>query len=69
MFSLLNPDVFVQSTVNRASQAFIKEYLKRRKNECIKEYCQGNCRYKRNWFYSLGSARKNLNDNQKKILF
>ena len=66
MHSHLEPDVFVQSTVNRASKlTYLKILSKEEKNKSTKNNCKRYCRYKRHWFYTLGSARKNLNDEQK----
>ena len=62
----IEPDVFVQSTVNRASQILSKNISKEKKIEELKLIAKETVDIKGVGFYSLGSARKNLNDNQKK---
>tara|TARA_B100000674_G_scaffold463295_1_gene444186 strand:- start:43 stop:633 length:591 start_codon:yes stop_codon:yes gene_type:complete len=62
----IEPDVFVQSTVNRASQVLSKNISKDEKIEELKNIAKETVDIKGVGFYSLGSARKNLNDNQKK---
>ena len=62
----IEPDVFVQSTVNRASQILSKNISKEQKIEELKTIAKETVDIKGVGFYSLGSARKNLNDNQKK---
>tara|TARA_B100000925_G_scaffold10883_1_gene7769 strand:- start:183 stop:767 length:585 start_codon:yes stop_codon:yes gene_type:complete len=62
----IEPDVFVQSTVNRASQILSKNISKEQKIEELKTIARETVDIKGVGFYSLGSARKNLNDNQKK---
>ena len=69
-FSLLKvfavePDVFVQSTVNRASEILTKNISQEEKIKKLKEIAQETVDIKGVGFYSLGSARKNLNDEQK----
>ena len=61
----LEPDVFVQSTVNRASQILSKNITKEEKIIQLKIIAKETVDIKGVGFYSLGSARKNLNDNQK----
>ena len=63
------PDVFVQSTVNRASQILSKNISKEEKMNALKKVAKETVDIKGIGYYSLGSARKNLNDNQKKIYF
>ncbi|MDC0978576.1 ABC transporter substrate-binding protein [Candidatus Pelagibacter sp.] len=63
------PDVFVQSTVNRASQVLSKNISKEEKINALKIIAKETVDIKGIGFYSLGSARKNLNNNQKKIYF
>ena len=41
----IQPDVFVQSTVNRASEILSKNISKEEKNRKIKTYSKRNCRY------------------------
>ena len=65
----IEPDIFVQSTVNRASQILSKNISKEEKMNGIKIIAKETVDIKGIGFYSLGSTRKNLNDNQKKIYF
>ena len=69
-FSLLKvfavePDVFVQSTVNRASEILTKNISQEEKINKLKVIAKETVDIKGVGFYSLGSARKNLNDEQK----
>ena len=61
----IEPDVFVQSTVNRASQILSKNISKKEKMNQLKSIAIETVDIKGVGFYSLGSARKNLNDSQK----
>ena len=61
----IEPDVFVQSTVNRASQILSKNISKEEKINQLKVIAIETVDIKGVGFYSLGSVRKNLNDNQK----
>ena len=61
----IEPDVFVQSTVNRASQILSKNISKEEKINQLKSIAKDTVDIKGVGFYSLGSARKNLNDSQK----
>ena len=61
------PDVFVQSTVNRASQILSKNISKEEKINALKIVAKETVDIAGIGSYSLGSARKNLNDNQKNI--
>ena len=61
----IEPDVFVQSTVNRASEILSKDISKEEKINQIKEIAKETVDIKGVGFYSLGSLRKNLDDNQK----
>ena len=61
----IEPDVFVQSTVNRASQILSKNLSKEEKINQLKSIAKETVDIKGVGFYSLGSARKNLNDSQK----
>ena len=68
----MEPDVFVQSTVNRASLVLSKNISKKEKINELKSIAKETVDIRGVGFYSLGNARKNLNDNQKKkylILF
>ena len=62
----LEPDVFVQSTVNRASQILSENISKNEKINKLKIIAKETVDIRGVGFYSLGSARKNLDDNQKK---
>ena len=62
----IEPDVFVQSTVNRASQILSKNISKDQKILELKNIAKETVDIRGVGFYSLGSARKNLDDNQKK---
>ena len=62
----IEPDVFVQSTVNRASQILSKDITKEQKIIELKSIAKETVDIMGVGFYSLGSARKNLNENQKK---
>ena len=61
----IEPDVFVQSTVNRASQILSKDISKEEKINQLKYIAKETVDIRGVGFYSLGSARKNLNNNQK----
>ena len=63
------PDVFVQSTVNRASQILSKNISKDEKINELKSIASETVDIRGVGFYSLGSARKALDDNQKKKYF
>ena len=63
----IEPDVFVQSTVNRASQILSKNISKEEKINQLKTIAKETVDIRGVGFYSLGSVRKNLNDNEKKI--
>tara|TARA_B100001175_G_scaffold299849_1_gene291570 strand:- start:66 stop:659 length:594 start_codon:yes stop_codon:yes gene_type:complete len=62
----ISPDVFIQSTVNRASQLLSKDISKEEKMDQLKLIAKETVDIRGIGFYSLGSARKNLNENQKK---
>ena len=61
----IEPDVFVQSTVNRASEILSKNISKEEKINQLKVIAKETVDIRGVGFYSLGSARKNLDDNQK----
>jgi len=61
----MEPDVFVQSTVNRASKVLSEEISKNDKINKLKEIAIETVDIKGIGFYTLGSARKSLDDNQK----
>ena len=62
----IEPDVFVQSTVNRASQALSDNYSKDEKIEKLKLIAKDTVDIRGIGFYTIGQTRKNLNDEQKK---
>jgi phospholipid transport system substrate-binding protein len=62
----ISPDVFIQSTVNRASQILSKDISKDEKMSQLKLIAKETVDISGIGFYSLGSARKNLNEDQKK---
>ena len=62
----IEPDVFVQSTVNRASTILSKNISKSEKINELKLIAKETVDIRGVGFYSLGNARKNLNDDQKK---
>ena len=61
----IEPDVFVQSTVNRASQILSENITKDEKIKKLKLIAKETVDIKGVGFYSLGSARNNLDNNQK----
>ncbi len=61
----IEPDVFVQSTVNRASNVLSKDISKEEKINKLKLIARETVDIIGVGFYSLGPARKNLNENQK----
>ena len=61
----IEPDIFVQSTVNRASSTLSKNISKEEKINELKNIAKDTVDIKGVGFYSLGSARKNLNEYQK----
>ena len=61
----LEPDIFVQSTVNRASAILSKNITKEEKINQLKSIAKETVDIRGVGFYSLGSARKSLNDDQK----
>ena len=65
----IQPDVFVQSTVNRASEILSKNISKEEKMNNIESIAKETVDIKGVGFYSLGSARKNLSDYQKETYF
>ena len=62
----ISPDVFIQSTVNRASQILSKDISKEEKINQLKIVAKETVDIEGIGFYSLGSARKSLDENQKK---
>ena len=62
----IEADVFVQSTVNRASQILAKNISQEEKINELKIIAKETVDIRGVGFYSLGAARKNLNEDQKK---
>jgi len=62
----IEADIFVQSTVNRASQLLSENISKEEKIEKLKLIAKDTVDIEGIGFYTLGSARKDLNDDQKK---
>ena len=60
----LEPDVFVQSTVNRASQILSENISKNEKINKLKSIAKETVDIRGVGFYSLGSARKKLDEKQ-----
>ena len=63
--SSIEPEIFVQSTVNRASNVLSKDISKEEKMNQLTVIAKETVDIKGVGFYSLGSARKNLDDVQK----
>ena len=66
--SSIEPDVFVQSTVNRASQILAKNISREEKINGLKIIAKETVDIKAIGFYSLSSTRKELNNDQKKMI-
>jgi phospholipid transport system substrate-binding protein len=60
----ISPDVFIQSTVNRASQLLSKDISKDDKMNQLKVIAKETVDIQGIGFYSLGAARKGLSENQ-----
>ena len=71
-FSIINnsysiePDIFVQSTVNRASQALDNKFSKKEKINKLKNIARETVDIEGIGQYTLGSYRKKITSNQKK---
>jgi len=63
----ISPDVFIQSTVNRASQILSENISKEEKINQLKIIAKETVDIRGVGFYSLGGARKGLSDEQKSI--
>jgi len=61
----IEPDVFVQSTVNRAAKTLGGNYTKEERIQKLKEIARETVDIRGIGLYSLGSYRKGLNDDQK----
>ena len=62
----IEPDIFVQSTVNRASKLLGENISKEEKIEKLKLIAKETVDIKGIGFYTLGVKRKSLNDEEKK---
>ena len=62
----IEPDIFVQSTVNRASKLLGENISKNEKIEKLKLIAKETVDIKGIGFYTLGSKRKNLNEEEKR---
>ena len=62
----IEPDIFVQSTVNRASEILSRDTSKEQKMNDLKIIAKETVDIRGIGFYTLGKVRKNLNDEQKK---
>ena len=60
----LEPDIFVQSTVNRASKLLSENISKDQKIEKLKLIAKETVDIRGSGFYTLGSKRKNLNNEE-----
>jgi len=65
----IEADVFVQSTVNRASEILSKNISKEEKMNGLKILAKETVDIRGIGFYSLGSTRKVLNDNEEQKYF
>ena len=61
----IEPDVFVQSTVNRASKILSENLTKKEKINKLKLIAKETVDIRGIGFYTLGATRKNLSDNEK----
>jgi len=61
----IEPDVFVQSTVNRASQTLSKDISKKEKMLELQELARDTVDIKGIGFYTLGKYRKEISNDQK----
>jgi phospholipid transport system substrate-binding protein len=60
----IEPDVFVQSTVNRASEALNNKYSKEEKIKKLKQIASETVDISGIGFYTLGAYRKNISEDQ-----
>ncbi len=63
----IEPDVFVQSTVNRASKLLSENITKEEKIEKLKHIAKDTVDIRGIGLYTLGAVRKTLNDEEKSI--
>ena len=62
----IEPDIFVQSTVNRASKLLGEDISKNEKIKKLKEIAKETVDIRGIGFYTLGKKRKTLNEQEKK---
>ena len=62
----IEPDIFVQSTVNRASKLLSENISKDEKIKKLKLIAKETVDIRGIGFYTLGSKRKSLNEEEKK---
>jgi phospholipid transport system substrate-binding protein len=62
----IEPDIFVQSTVNRASKILSNNISKEKKMKELQIIAKETVDIRGIGFYTIGQTRKNLNDEQKK---
>ena len=62
----IEPDIFIQSTVNRAAKTLSGNFNKEERIEKLKEIAKDTVDIRGIGFYSLGKYRKNLNSEQLK---
>ena len=60
----IEPDVFVQSTVNRASEVLNNKYSKEEKIEKLKQIASETVDINGIGYYTLGAYRKNISENE-----
>ena len=60
----MEPDVFVQSTVNRAAKTLSGNFTKEERVEILKEIASETVDINGIGYYTLGSYRKNISDEQ-----
>ena len=60
----IQPDVFVQSTVNRAAKTLSGNYTKKERIQKLKEIASETVDINGIGYYTLGAYRKNINDEQ-----
>ena len=61
----IEPDVFVQSTVNRAAKTLSGNFTKEERVERLKDIARETVDIRGIGFYSLGKYRKNISDSKK----
>ena len=64
----IEPDVFVQSTVNRASEVLSGKFSKKEKIDKLKEIASKTVDIRGIGFYTLGDYRKNINEKFYKLI-